>query len=117
MKIDKQSNKSIYQPCRGEIVVARGKATKECRPGLEERQIYRPRFNVVQSTNSVSDGMARINIRLFHHFALTVFLIGLWINGFSQQTDSLMSYLEIAAKNNPTVLQRYAEPIDKMYVE
>lgn len=109
MKIDKQSNKSIYQPCRGEIVVARGKATKECRPGLEERQIYRPRFNVVQSTNLVSDGMAKINIRLFHHFALTVLLIALWVNGFSQQSDSLMSYLEMAAKNNPTVLQRYAE--------
>jgi outer membrane protein TolC len=28
---------------------------------------------------------------------------------YSQQTDSLMSYLEIAAKNNPAVLQRYAE--------
>lgn len=109
MKIDKQSNKSIYQPCRGEIVVARGKATKECRPGLEERQIYRPRFNVVQSINPVSVGMAKINNRLFHHFALTVLLIGLWVNGFSQQTDSLMSYLEIAAKNNPTVLQRYTE--------
>lgn len=109
MKIDKQSNKSVFHPNRDEILVARGKATKECRPGLEEREISRPRFNVVQSTNPVSDGMARINIRFFHHFALTVFLIGLWINGFSQQTDSLMSYLEIAAKNNPTVLQRYTE--------
>jgi outer membrane protein TolC len=109
MKIYKQSNKSIFQPCKGEILVARGKATKECRPGLEERQIYRPRFNFVQSTNPVSDGMARINSRLFHHFALTVLLIGLWVNGFSQQTDSLMSYLEIANKNNPTVLQRYTE--------
>jgi outer membrane protein TolC len=109
MKIDKQSNKSVFHPFRDEILVARGKATKESRPGLEERQIYRLRFNVVQSTNLVSDGMARINIRFFHHFALTVLLIGLWVNGFSQQTDSLMSYLEIAAKNNPTVLQRYAE--------
>lgn len=109
MKVFKQSNKSIYQPCGGEILVAWGKATKESRPELEERQIYRPRFNVVQSTNLVSNGMARINIRLFLHFALIVLLIGLWVNGFSQQTDSLMSYLEIAAKNNPTVLQRYTE--------
>jgi len=109
MKIDKQSSITYFHPFWDEILVARGKATKESRPGLEERQIYRPRFNVVQSTNLVSDGMARINIRLFHHFALTVLLIGLWVNGFSQQTDSLMSYLEIAAKNNPTVLQRYTE--------
>lgn len=109
MKVFKQSNKSIYQPCRGEILVAWGKATKESRPELEERQIYRPRFNVVQSTNLVSNGMARINIRLLRHFALTILFIGLWVNGFSQQADSLMSYLEMAAKNNPAVLQRYAE--------
>jgi outer membrane protein TolC len=33
-----------------------------------------------------------------------------WFSGRSQQLpDSLYSYLEIAAKNNPTVLQRYYE--------
>lgn len=36
--------------------------------------------------------------------------LGSWVIGFSQEkTDSLFNYLEIAAKNNPTVLQRYAE--------
>jgi len=29
--------------------------------------------------------------------------------GFTQQNDSLLQYLEIAAKNNPTVLQKYNE--------
>jgi len=33
-----------------------------------------------------------------------------WVIGYSQeQPDSLFNYLEIAARNNPTVLQRYAE--------
>ena len=36
--------------------------------------------------------------------------LGSWVIGNGQeQTDSLFNYLEIAAKNNPTVLQRYAE--------
>ena len=36
--------------------------------------------------------------------------LGSWVMGNSQEkTDSLLNYLEIAAKNNPTVLQRYAE--------
>ncbi len=40
----------------------------------------------------------------------TLLALGSWVIGFSQEkTDSLFNYLEIAAKNNPTVLQRYAE--------
>ena len=109
MKIDKLSNKSVFQPCRDEILVARGKTTKECRPGLDERQVFRPRLNVVQRSNPVSDGVKKIPTRAFHRFALTILLIGVWVIGYSQQSDSLMNYLEIAAKNNPTVLQRYAE--------
>jgi outer membrane protein TolC len=36
--------------------------------------------------------------------------LGSWVIGFSQEkTDSLFNYLEIAVKNNPTVLQRFAE--------
>jgi len=36
--------------------------------------------------------------------------LGSWVIGSSQEkTDSLFNYLEIAIKNNPTVLQRYAE--------
>lgn len=31
------------------------------------------------------------------------------LKGYSQQTDSLSYYLETAARNNPTVLQRYSE--------
>jgi outer membrane protein TolC len=41
---------------------------------------------------------------------LTLFAFSIWILGNSQQpTDSLYSYLEVAAKNNPTILQRYYE--------
>ncbi len=41
---------------------------------------------------------------------LTLLALGSWLLGSSQQQpDSLYSYLEIAAKNNPTVLQRYYE--------
>jgi outer membrane protein TolC len=41
---------------------------------------------------------------------LTLLALGSWFLGSSQQQpDSLYSYLEIAAKNNPTVLQRYYE--------
>ena len=41
---------------------------------------------------------------------LTLLALGSWLLGSSQQqTDSLYSYLEIAAKNNPTVIQRYFE--------
>ena len=42
----------------------------------------------------------------------TIILISiLMINvvGYSQATDSLNYYLEIAEKNNPTVMQRYNE--------
>ncbi len=42
---------------------------------------------------------------LFTLLALCVWVIG---NG-QEQPDSLFNYLEIAARNNPTVLQRYAE--------
>lgn len=37
---------------------------------------------------------------------LNIFMI---VPGYSQQQDSLYQYLEIAAKNNPVVLQRFAE--------
>ena len=41
---------------------------------------------------------------------ITIIAMGSWINSSSQQyPDSLLRYLEIAAKNNPTVLQRYSE--------
>jgi outer membrane protein TolC len=41
---------------------------------------------------------------------LTLLALGSWLLGNSQQQpDSLYSYLEIAAKNNPTVIQRYYE--------
>jgi len=42
---------------------------------------------------------------IFSLLVLTIWGIG----ELKAQTDSLFSYLEIAAKNNPTVLQRYAE--------
>jgi outer membrane protein TolC len=41
---------------------------------------------------------------------ITLIALGSWIVGSSQQyPDSLLRYLEIAAKNNPTVVQRFSE--------
>jgi outer membrane protein TolC len=41
---------------------------------------------------------------------ITLIALGSWIVASSQQyPDSLLKYLEIAAKNNPTVLQRFSE--------
>jgi len=41
---------------------------------------------------------------------ITLIALGSWIAGSSQQyPDSLLRYLEIAAKNNPTVVQRFSE--------
>jgi len=54
-----QSGNTGFQPCKGEIFVARGKATQECRPGLDKGHIFRPRFNVVQSRNPFSDGIMK----------------------------------------------------------
>lgn len=46
----------------------------------------------------------------FKQLFFTLLALGSWFWGYSQQQpDSLYSYLEIAAKNNPTVLQRYFE--------
>ena len=48
--------------------------------------------------------------RSFKKTLFTLLALGSWFLGFSrQQPDSLYSYLEIAAKNNPTVLQKYYE--------
>ncbi len=41
---------------------------------------------------------------------ITFMTIGSWVTGSSQQNpDSLLQYLEIAAKNNPTVQQKFSE--------
>jgi len=46
----------------------------------------------------------------FKQLFFTLLALGSWFWGYSQQQpDSLYSYLEIAAKNNPNVLQRYFE--------
>jgi outer membrane protein TolC len=48
--------------------------------------------------------------KAFKKIMLTLIALGSWLMGSSQQQpDSLYSYLEIAAKNNPVVLQRYFE--------
>ncbi len=47
---------------------------------------------------------------IYKKFLITFFALGSWIVASSQQyPDTLLMYLEIAAKNNPTVLQRYSE--------
>ena len=51
-----------------------------------------------------------MKIRLFRKTFFTLLAIGSWLFGSAQQqSDSLFSYLEIAAKHNPTVQQRYLE--------
>ena len=47
---------------------------------------------------------------LYRKLLIAVIAIGSWLSGNSQQyPDSLFHYLEIAVKNNPTVLQRFNE--------
>lgn len=51
-----------------------------------------------------------MKIRAFRKLLLVLFAFCTGLIGISQQQpDSLFNYLEIAAKNNPTVLQRYYE--------
>lgn len=48
--------------------------------------------------------------KAFKKVLFTVLALNSWVfSSAQQQPDSLFSYLEIAAKNNPTVLQRYYE--------
>lgn len=49
------------------------------------------------------------NISKYFKILLLISIVFLCISSFGQPNDSLINYLEIAAKNNPTVLQRYAE--------
>jgi outer membrane protein TolC len=144
MRTYRKSNHTDFQPSMGEIFVARGKTTKECRPGLEKGHIFRPRFNVVQSRNPFSDGIVKfINkpisqsidstpsglndfcaiLRGFHprlfkfspfrtlkQIPITLIIILVFLSGtVSAQTDSLTYYLGLAAKNNPTVQQKFTE--------
>jgi outer membrane protein TolC len=47
---------------------------------------------------------------IYKKLLIAFFALGSWVTGSSQQyPDSLFRYLEIAAKNNPTVLQRFNE--------
>lgn len=109
MKIDNQAYRFIFHPKRGKIVVTRDSATKKSRNLSIMSGFYCQRLKLVQNLYPISNEMESHNRRLIHHLTLTILLIGLWVNGFCQQTDSLMFYLEMAAKNNPTILQRYAE--------
>ena len=48
--------------------------------------------------------------KVYKKILFLLLALGSWVIGNGQeQTDSLFNYLEIAAKNNPTVLQKYAE--------
>jgi outer membrane protein TolC len=47
---------------------------------------------------------------IYRKLLITIIALGSWTIGFSQlYPDSLLHYLEIAAKNNPTVLQKFSE--------
>ncbi len=104
-----QSAKTDFQPRMGEILVARDKATKECRPGLEKGHIFRPRNHAKKGTNPTSDEMGLTCKRSIQKLILTFLFIGICTIANSQQTDSLTNYLELAAKNNPSVQQKFAE--------
>jgi len=105
-----QSGNTGFQPNMGEIIVARGKATQECRPGLDKQQYSRPRNQVEKSTNLISDEMVLNFKRSIQKLILTFLLVmGICIVANSQQTDSLTYYLELAAKNNPSVQQKFTE--------
>ena len=105
-----QSGNTGFQPCKGEIFVARGKATKECRPGLDKQQYSRPRNQVEKSANLISDEMVLTSKRSMQILILTFLLMmGICLVANSQQADSLNYYLELAAKNNPTVQQKFTE--------
>jgi outer membrane protein TolC len=46
----------------------------------------------------------------YRKLLITIIALSSWLAGHSQQyPDSLIKYLEIAAKNNPTVLQKFSE--------
>jgi outer membrane protein TolC len=143
-KGDQQLRSSYIQPCKGEILVARGKATEERRPGLDEPQLFRARLGVDQSIILVSDGLEKINnrsmskyldstpsglidllaiFRGFHprllrlspfriprQIQIVLIMILIFLAGtVSAQTDSLTYYLELAAKKNPSVQQKFTE--------
>lgn len=50
-----------------------------------------------------------MNKNIFKYLIINVLLLCLQLAQAQQQSDSLMHYLEIAAKNNPDVLQKYTE--------
>ncbi len=84
-----------------------GQTTKECRPGLKQWQIIRPRFNVEKIMNSNSDGRMPIYKKALQKFVMAFLLIVFGNISYGQQSDSLNYYLETAAKNNPNVLQKF----------
>jgi len=104
-----QSGNTSFQPCKGEIFVAWGKATKECRPGIEKWQYSRTKSQVEKSANQISDEMVLTYKRSMQKLILTLLFIGIWSIANSQQVDSLNYYLELAAKNNPSVQQKFTE--------
>ncbi len=86
-----------------------GQPTKECRPGLRQTNKFRPRLNVAKITNFDSDGKEIIFKRTLQKFALAFLLIAFWNISYGQQSDSLTYFLATAAKNNPTVLQKFTD--------
>ena len=48
-------------------------------------------------------------MKTYNKILTVIFMLGILNTTFAQQRDSLANYLEIAAKNNPVVLQKFAE--------
>jgi len=51
-----------------------------------------------------------MNMKLYKGLFISIFALSCWLQGYSQQyPDSLVRYLEISAKNNPAVQQKFSE--------
>jgi hypothetical protein len=48
-------------------------------------------------------------MKIYKKILVTVIALGSWLVSQGQRPDSLLQYLEIAAKNNPVVLQKFTE--------
>ena len=48
-------------------------------------------------------------MKTYNKILTVIFMLGILNTTFAQPSDSLANYLEIAAKNNPVVLQKFAE--------
>jgi outer membrane protein TolC len=80
-------------------------------PPFGFKQLHRFLLNSGNDRTSFSRTRMKTKFSSTWLFKLIIALlfIALWDTGHCQPADSLISYLEIAARNNPSLLQQYAE--------